>query len=87
MWKIGRIVSQIVAERNELAQNEYKKLRNDKVPALPHWKWCKNYGFKTHEKYNEHFVEMEMRVLENDEVKILWNFSIQTDEDYIISQI
>ena len=41
--KMDKNVSQLVAECNELAQNEYKKLR--------HWQWCKTYGFETHEKY------------------------------------
>ena len=39
------------------------------------------HRFDTHEKYYEHFVEMEMKVLEKDKVKILWNFSIQTDKN------
>ena len=43
-----------------------------------HCQWCNAYGFETHEKY-EKFIEMEMRVLENDSVKILWDFSIQTE--------
>ena len=29
----------------------------------------------------EHFVDEEMRVLENDKVKILWDFSIQTENE------
>ena len=44
-----------------------------------YWHWCKTYGFETHEKYHDHFIEKEMRVLENDRVKILWDFSIQTE--------
>ena len=36
-------------------------------------------GFETHGKYYKHFVEKEMRVLENDKVEILWNFSIQRE--------
>ena len=55
--------------KNELVQNEYKKLRHDKVVALLNWKWCKAHGFKTHEKYYEHFFEKKMKVLEIDKVK------------------
>ena len=75
--KMDENVSHLVPGCNELAQNEYKKLRHDKVTALLHWQWCKTYGFETHEKYYEHFVEKEMRLLENERVKILWDFSIQ----------
>ena len=64
--KTDENVSHIVSECNELAQNEYKKLRQDKVVALLHELWCKTSGFETHEKYYEHFIEKEMRELEND---------------------
>ena len=76
--KMDENVSHLLSECNESAQNECKKLKHDKVSALLHWKWCKTYGFETHEKYYERFVEKEMRVFENDRVKILWDFSIQT---------
>ena len=64
-------VNHIVSEWNELAQNEYMKLRHDKVVALLHWQLIMNYRAETYEKYYEHFDEKEMRVLENDKVKIL----------------
>ena len=35
-------------------------------------------GFGRQEKY-EQFIEKERRTLENDKVKILWNFSIQRE--------
>ena len=47
------------------------KLRHDKVVPLLHWQLIMNYRAETCEKYYEHFVEKEMRVLENDKVKIL----------------
>ena len=67
----------LVSECNELAQNEYKKLRHDKVVIFLHWRMT--YGFEGNEKYYKYFVEKEMRVLENDKVKILRDFSIQTE--------
>ena len=70
-------VSRLVSECNELAQNEYKKLSHDKVTALLHGQWCKTYGFET-QTYYKHFVKKEMKVLENDRVKILWDCSIET---------
>ena len=59
--KMDENVSHVVSECN--APNEYKKLRHDKVAALLHWQWCKTYGFETHEKHYEHFVENDVRVL------------------------
>ena len=61
------------------AQNDYKKARHDKVPAIMHWQMCQKYGFPTTAKIYEHFVDKEMAVLENDKVKLLWEFSIQTE--------
>ena len=75
--KINENLSHLVSQCNELAQNEYKNIRHDKVTALLHW--CKTYGFETHEEYYKHFVEKEMRVLENDRVKILWYLLRQTE--------
>ena len=43
-----------------------------------HWLLCKRIGFQQQEKWYEHVPE---RVLENDCVKILWDFSIQTDHE------
>ena len=37
------------------------------------------YGFPFAEKSYEHYVDKESRVLENKEVKILWDFTIQTE--------
>ena len=39
--KMNENVSHLVSECNELTQNEYKKLRHDKVVELLHWKWWK----------------------------------------------
>ena len=77
--KMYENVCHLLSYCNELAQNEYKNLRHDKITALLHWQWCKTYGFEMHEKYYEHFFEKEMRVLKNDWIKILWDFSIQTE--------
>ena len=46
--KMDENVSHLVSQCNELAQNEYKKFRHDKVTALLHWQWCKTYGFEVH---------------------------------------
>lgn len=53
---------------------------NDKIAAIIHWSYCKKFGFACTEKYYEHFVETKMNVPENDKVKLLWGFSIQTEK-------
>ena len=40
--KMDENVSHVVSECNKLAQNEYKKLRHDKIAALLHWQWCQD---------------------------------------------
>ena len=40
---------------------------------------CQKYGFPTAARSYEHFVDKEMSVLENEKVKLLWDFSIQTE--------
>ena len=72
-------VSHMVSECKELAQNDYKKARHDKVAAILHWQMCQIYGFPTTGKSYEHFVDKEIAVLENEKVKLLWDFSIQTE--------
>ena len=36
-------VSHIVSECKQLAQNEYKKCRHDKIAAILHWSMCREY--------------------------------------------
>ena len=52
-----------------------------------HWQWCKTYGFETYEKYYEYFVKKEMRILQNDRVQILQEFSIQRQKLTVINRI
>ena len=63
----------------KLAQTEYK-IRHDKVAAAIHWSLCKRFGFQESKtcKWCEHRAE---KVLENDAVKILWDFHVQTDKN------
>ena len=75
----GKEMRLSVSECKELAQNDYKKARHDKVAAILHWQMCQKYGFPTAAKSYEHFVDKEMSVLENEKVKLLWDFSIQTE--------
>ena len=57
------------------SQTEYK-CRHDKVAAALRWSLCKEYAFPRSKRWYEHRAE---KVLENGQVKILWDFHIQSD--------
>ena len=59
----------------KLAQRDYKR-RHDTVAKALHWEICKKYGFKSASQWYEHEPES---VLENEDWKVLWDFTIQTD--------
>ena len=58
-----------------LAQKEYKR-RHDNLVKIVHWKFASKCYFEAGDKWYEHEPES---VLENEDYKILWDFSIQTD--------
>ena len=68
-------VMHILSECEKLAQGEYKK-RHDRVASIIHWELCATHGFQRSKNWFDHRAES---VLENDEVKILWDFNIHTD--------
>ena len=74
-YKRNETIDHIISGCEKLAQNEYKK-RHDKVAAIIHWNMCRNHNFDYNERWYEHRAE---KVLENDNIKILWDFHIQTD--------
>ena len=55
-------------------------MRHDKVAAAIHWSLCKRFGFQESKtcKWYEHRAE---KVLENDAIKMLWDFHVQTDKN------
>ena len=57
------------------AQTEYKG-RHDKLAKVIHWDLCKKYGVKVQSQWYDH---VPGKVEEMDPVKILWDFSIQTE--------
>ena len=69
-------VDHLVSSCSKIAQTDYKE-RHNKVAAMLHWNLCKKYGLPVTDKWWEHKAE---NVLQNDEVKILWDFKIQTDK-------
>ena len=75
--KKSETISHIVSECEKLAQKEYKR-RHDNVARIVHWKLCGKYNLKRSEKWYEHAPE---DVVENEEVKILWDVMIQCDRE------
>lgn len=70
-------VQHILCSCPKLAQTEYKK-RHDVVGRVIHWEVCKEYGVECSDKWYEHSPKS---VEENEEVKLLWDFTIQTDRE------
>ena len=70
-------MSHIVRACPKLAQKEYKK-RHDKAARAIHWDLSGKYGFQRNERWYDHVPDS---VLENEDCKMLWDFSIRTDHD------
>ena len=73
--KVDQSIDHIVSGCSKLAQKEYKR-RHDNVGKIVHWKLAKKCHFEAGDKWYEHEPKS---VLENEDYKILWDFSIQTD--------
>ena len=73
--KADESINHLLSECSKMAQKEYKR-RHDWVGKKIHWEVCRKYGLETKEKWYEHEPQA---VCENNEYKILWDFSIQTD--------
>ena len=59
----------------KLAQKEYKR-QHDNVAKKVHWDLCKKNGLEHTEKWYGHVPE---GVVENEEVKVLWDINVQFD--------
>ena len=73
--KIDESINHIVSGCGKLAQKEYKR-RHNNLGKIVHWKLAKKCNFEAGDKWYEHEPES---VLENEDYKILLDFSIQTD--------
>ena len=71
----GESVYHLVSECSKLAQREYKR-RHDDVARYIHWQLCEKGGFERASKWYEQKPE---GVLENENCKLLWDFTIQCD--------
>ena len=76
--KVDKSIDHIDSCCSKLAQKEYKR-RHDSLGKTVHWKLARKCNFEAGNKRYEHEPES---VLENEDYKILWDFSIQTD--YVI---
>ena len=72
--KVDERIDHVVSGCSTLAQ-EYKR-RHDNLGKIVHWKLARKCNFEDGDKWYEHEPES---VLENEDYKILWDFSIQTD--------
>ena len=68
-------ISYIVSECCKLAQKECKQ-RHDSVRRYVHWQFCEKLGFNRARLWYEYEPES---LVENENSKILWNFTIQCD--------
>ena len=73
--KVDESIYHIVSGCSKLSQKEYKR-RHDNLGKIVHWKLARKCNFEAGDKWYEHEPES---VLENEDYKILWDFSIQTD--------
>ena len=70
-------VAHLVSECTMLAQKQYKEWRHDAICRVIHWRMCIDYGLDHADKWYEHRPET---VVENEEIKLLWDMRIQTDK-------
>ena len=73
--KVDESIDDIVSASSKLAEKEYKR-RHDNLGKIVHWKLARKCDFEAGDRWYEHEHES---VLENEDYKILWDFSIQTD--------
>ena len=69
-------IMHILSECKCLAQREYKK-RHDRIASEVHWYLCKENGLEHAEKSYDHRAE---EVIEDENIKILWDRNIFTDK-------
>ena len=71
--KVDESIEHIVSCCSKLAQNECKR-RHHNLGKVVQWKLVRKCNFEAADKWYEHEPES---VLENEDYKILWDFSIQ----------
>ena len=72
--KVDESIDHNVSGCSKLTKKEYKR-RHDNLGKIVHWKLARICNFEAGDKWYENEPES---VLENEDYKILWDFSIQT---------
>ena len=70
--KVDEIIDHVVSGCSKLAQKEYKRWHNN-LGKIVHWKLGRKCNFEAGDKWYEHEPRS---VLQNEDYKILWYFSI-----------
>ena len=73
--KVDENIDHIVSGCSKLAKKEYE-WRHDKLEKIAHWKLARKCTFEAGDKWYEHEPES---ALEDEDYKILCDFSFQTD--------
>ena len=73
--KVDESIDHIVRSCSKLTQKESKR-KHDNLGKIVHWKLARKCNFEAGDKWYEHEPKS---VLENEDYKILWVFSIQTE--------
>ena len=69
------MINHIISNCSKLPQKEYKE-RHDWVGKVVHWEMCRKFQFDHTSKW---YIHNPAPVLENDTLKLLWDFNILTD--------
>ena len=68
-------IDHVLSGCSKLSQSEYKR-RHDNVAAAIHWSMCRKYLIPCNDKWFEHRAD---KVEDSAEVKLLWDFHMQSD--------
>ena len=73
--KADESIDHVVSGCSKLSQKEYKR-RHNKLNKIVHWELARKFNFEAKDKWYQYEPDS---VLENEDYKILWDFTIQTD--------
>ena len=68
-------ITHLIAECKKLARKEYKQI-HDNIARIVHLELCQKCGLVGEVKWYNH---KPASVVENERIKIMWDFNIQTD--------
>ena len=77
-------IGHVLSEYTKLAQTQYKS-RHNRVADVVHWNLYHKYGLQCTSRWYKHYGR-EHPVMGNDEVKILWDFNVETEHAIVHRQ-